>query len=248
MGEKQLIPGLQATREAIQSGTIKISEIWIKEGRKDSRIEEIQQLAKIGSIPVSFKKSIQLDHLLPDVAHQGIIAFAQSFNYVDLNQIIRTSLNALNQALIVVADHITDEGNLGALIRAAAFFKAHGLVLPKNRSARVTERVLKRSAGSSVHLPVTRVVNLGRTLDVLSKKGFWIIGATGESPESIYRFDWKRDLVLVLGSEDKGLSRAVRDRCHQLVSIPAAGHVDSLNISIASGVILSEITRQRGLG
>jgi 23S rRNA (guanosine2251-2'-O)-methyltransferase len=248
MGEKQLIPGLQAIREAILSGTIKISEIWIKEGRKDSRIKEIQQLAKVGSIPVSFKKSIQLDHILPDIVHQGIIAFAQSFNYVDLNQIIRTSLNAPNQALIVVADHITDEGNLGALIRAAAFFKAHGLVLPKNRSAKVTDRVLKRSAGSSVYLSVARIVNLGRTLDVLSKKGFWIIGAAGESAESIYRFDWKRNLVLVLGSEDKGLSRAVKDRCHQLVSIPATGHVDSLNVSIASGVILSEITRQRAYG
>jgi 23S rRNA (guanosine2251-2'-O)-methyltransferase len=88
-------------------------------------------------------------------------------------------------------------------------------------------------------------VNLGRALDVLSKQGFWIIGAAGESPESIYRFDWKRDLVLVLGSEDKGLSRAVKDRCHQLVGIPAIGYVDSLNVSIASGVILSEITRQR---
>jgi 23S rRNA (guanosine2251-2'-O)-methyltransferase len=248
MGEKQLIPGLQATREAIKSGAIKISEIWIKEDRKDRRIEEIQQLAKDGSIPVLFKKSLQLDHILPDVAHQGIIAFAQSFNYVELNQMIRTSLNASNQALIVVADHITDEGNLGALIRVAAFFKAHGLVLPKNRSARVTDRVLKRSAGSSVYLPVTRVVNLGRALDVLSKQGFWIIGAAGESPESIYRFDWKRDLVLVLGSEDKGLSRAVKDRCHQLVGIPAIGYVDSLNVSIASGVILSEITRQRAYG
>ena len=91
-------------------------------------------------------------------------------------------------------------------------------------------------------------MNLGRALDVLNKKGFWIIGATGESPESIYQFDWKRDLVLVLGSEDKGLSHAVKDRCHQLVSIPATGHVDSLNVSIASGVILSEINRQRRLG
>jgi 23S rRNA (guanosine2251-2'-O)-methyltransferase len=245
MGEKQLIPGLQATREAIQSGTIKLSEIWIKEGRKDRRIEEIQQLAKVGNIPVAFKKSVQLDHILPDVAHQGVIAFAQDFNYVDLNQIIRTALNSSGQALIVVADHITDEGNLGAMIRAAAFFKAHGLVLPKNRSARITGRVLKRSAGSSVYLSITRVVNLGRTLDVLSKKGCWIIGAAGESSESIYRFDWKRDLVLVLGSEEKGLSRAVKDRCDQLVSIPATGHVDSLNVSIASGVILSEITRQR---
>ena len=247
MGEIQLIPGLHATREAMRSGTIKISEIWIKAGRKEGRIEEIQRLAKTGSIPVLFKKGKQMDLLLPGVAHQGIIAFAQSFNYVDLDHIIHASLKDSSHALIVVADHITDEGNLGALIRAAAFFKAHGLVLPKDRSARVTESVLKRSAGSSVYLPVTRVVNLGRALDILDKKGFWIIGAAGEGPESIYGFDWKRDLVLILGSEGKGLSRSVRDRCHQLVSIPAAGHVESLNISMAGGVILSEIVRQRGL-
>ena len=94
---------------------------------------------------------------------------------------------------------------------------------------------------------VTRVVNLVRALDILDKKGFWIIGTSGDGPESIYRFDWNRDLVLVLGSEGKGLSRSVRDRCHQLVSIPALGNVDALNISIAGGVILSEIVRQRGL-
>ena len=186
-----------------------------------------------------------MDHLLPGVAHQGIIAFAQSFNYVDLNQIIRTSLNVSGQALIVAADHITDEGNLGALIRTAAFFKAHGLVLPRNRSAKVTGRVLKRSAGSSVHLPVTRVVNLGRALDVFNKKGFWIIGAAGEGSESIYRFDWNRDLILVLGSEDRGLSRSVRSRCHQIVSIPSYGDLGSLNISVAGGIILAEIIRQR---
>jgi 23S rRNA (guanosine2251-2'-O)-methyltransferase len=247
MDEKQLIPGLHATREALQAGTIKISEIWIKEDRKDDRIEEIQRFARIRGIPVRFKKGIQLDQLLPDVSHQGIIAFAQSFHYVDLDQIILSSLSDSGHALIVAADHITDEGNLGSLIRTAAFFKAHGLVLPKDRSARITERVLKRSAGSSVHLPVTRVVNLGRALDILDKKGFWIIGASGEGPESIYRFDWNRDLVLVLGSEGRGLSRAVRDRCHQLVSIPALGPVSALNISIAGGVILSEIARQRGL-
>ena len=247
MDEKQLIPGLHATREAMQNGTIKISEIWIKTGRKNGRLEEIRRLAKAGGIPVLFKKGKQLDLLVHGVAHQGIIAFAKSFNYVDLDHIIHASLKDPNNALIIVADHITDEGNLGALIRVAAFFKAHGLVLPKDRSARVTESVLKRSAGSSVYLPVTRVVNLGRALDILYKKGFWIIGAAGEGPESIYGFDWKRDLVLILGSEGRGLSRSVRDRCHQLVSIPAGGPVDSLNISIAGGVILSEIARQRGL-
>jgi 23S rRNA (guanosine2251-2'-O)-methyltransferase len=247
MDEKQLIPGLHATREALRSGTIKISEIWIKEGRKDDRIEEIQRFAKIGGIPVLFKKGIQLDRLLPDVSHQGIIAFAQSFQYADLDQIIKTSLSDSGHALIVVADHITDEGNLGSLVRTAAFFKAHGLVLPKDRSARISDRVLKRSAGSSVYLPVTRVVNLARALDILDRKGFWIIGASGDGPESIYRFDWNRDLVLILGSEGKGLSRSVRDRCHQLVSIPARGSVDALNISIAGGIILAEIARQRGL-
>ena len=246
MDDKQLIPGFHATREALQSGTVKIDQIWIKEGRRDDRIGEIQRLAKIRGISVLFKKGIQLNQRLPDVSHQGVIAFAQSFHYVDMDQIIQTSLSDSGYALIVAADHITDEGNLGSLIRTAAFFKAHGLVLPKDRSARITERVQKRSAGSSVHLPVTRVVNLGRALDILDKKGFWIIGAAGEGPESIYRFDWNRDLVLVLGSEGKGLSRSVRERCHQLVGIPAPGPVDALNISIASGVILSEIVRQRG--
>ena len=240
-----MIPGLQATREALRSGTIEISEIWVKAGRRNGRIEEIQRLAKTGGIPLLFKKGKQLDLLLPDVVHQGIIAFAQRFDYVDLDHIIRASSRDSGYALIMAADHITDEGNLGALIRAAAFFRTHGLILPRDRSAKVTENVLKRSAGSSIYVPVTRVVNLCRTLDILNKKGFWIIGAAGEGPESIYEFDWKRDLVLVLGSEGKGLSRSVRERCHQLVSIPAVGPVDSLNISMAGGVILSEIRRQR---
>ena len=117
MDDKQLIPGFQATREALQSGTIKISQIWLKEGRKDDRIEEIQRFAKIRGIPVLYKKGIQLDQLLPDVSHQGVIAFAQSFHYVDLDRIIQTSLMDSGHALIVAADHITDEGNLGSLIR-----------------------------------------------------------------------------------------------------------------------------------
>lgn len=245
MVEKQMIPGLHAARTALQSGKIKISEIWVKEGRKDNRIEEIKHLAEVKAIPITFKQGFQMDHLLPGVAHQGIVAFAQSFNYVDLDQIIRASLNASGRALIIVADHITDEGNLGALIRTAVFFNAHGLVLPKNRSAKVTEKVLKRSVGASVYLPTTRVVNLGRVLDDFKKKGFWIIGAAGEGSESIYHFDWKRDVVLVLGSEDKGLSQAVRNRCDQLVCIPTSDRVESLNVSIAGGVILSEIARQR---
>lgn len=186
-----------------------------------------------------------MDHHLPGIAHQGIVALAEEFTYIDFNTLIDLSLDASEQSLLLAADHITDEGNLGALIRTAAFFGCHGLILPKDRSAKVTQKVRKRSAGSYVHLPVSRVVNLGRALDALDRKGFWIIGAAGEAVETIYRFDWNRPLVLVVGSEERGLSRSVRSRCHELVSIPSYGQVASLNVSVACGIILSEIFRQR---
>lgn len=176
------------------------------------------------------------------------MALSEKFTYFDIEDLIQASLKGPGYALIVAADHITDEGNLGSLIRTAAFFGANGLVLPKDRSAKVTVTVSKRSAGAFIHLPVAQVVNLGRTLHLLDKEGFWIIGASEEGPESIYSFDWRRHLILVLGSEDRGLSRTVRDRCHQIVSIPRFGPVESLNVSVASGVILYEIARQRFSG
>ena len=145
----------------------------------------------------------------------------------------------------MAADHITDEGNLGALMRTAAFFGAHGLVLPKDRSAGLSVRVRKISSGGYAHLPVARVVNLARTLEILKKQGLWIIGAAEEAHETIYGFDWKRDLVIVVGSEDRGLSRSVRARCDHLVSVPSRGSVNSLNVSVAAGIIFSEIFRQR---
>ena len=226
---------------------MRIDELWIAEGKRSDRAKEILRLAGQRGIPVKFKKGTVIDALMTDITHQGLVAMAREFSYADFSRIVDISLQDPGHALIIAADHITDEGNLGALIRTAAFFGAHGLILPKNRSARVTERVRKRSSGGYVHLPVARVVNLGRALDTLNLKGFWIIGAAVEGPESIYGFDWKRDLVLVLGSEDRGLSRTVRTRCHQLVSIPAYGDLGSLNISVAGGIILSEIVRQRGV-
>ena len=170
---------------------------------------------------------------------------AKAFAYDDFHEIIRRSLQENPPGLLLAADHITDEGNLGALIRTAAFFETHGLIIPKDRSAQITPAVLKRASGAHLRLPTARVTNLGRALDDLTKKGFWIIGTAGEAESSIYDFDWKRPLVLVLGSEQKGLSPSTRKRCHQLVRIPSPGNVESLNVSVAGGVILSEICRQR---
>jgi len=233
-------------RDTLAQGRVGIREIWIAKGKKPGRLRDILRVAKEHDIPISFKETSELSRLVPDVAHQGIVAVAEEFGYSDLNQVIEASLQERGHAILIVADHITDEGNLGALIRTAAFFGVHGLIIPGDRSARVSARVFKRSSGGYLHLPIAKVVNIGRTLDLLKKKGFWIIGASGEASTSIYRFDWGRDLALVLGNEKSGLSIPARKRCHEIVSIPSLGPVESLNVSVSGGIILSEIVRQRG--
>ncbi|MBW1829770.1 MAG: 23S rRNA (guanosine(2251)-2'-O)-methyltransferase RlmB [Deltaproteobacteria bacterium] len=164
-------------------------------------------------------------------------------SYCELSRL--TDTRPRSQALLIALDHITDEGNMGAIIRTALFFGANGLIIPKDRSAGITANVVKRSSGAWMHLPIARVVNLGRALDTLNKNGYWIIGTSGEGRESIYNFDWNRDVVLVLGNEQKGLSQSVGKRCHEIVGIPVSGPAESLNVAVACGVILSEVTRQR---
>ena len=242
----QLIPGFHGVRESLIHGQTGIQELWIAKGKKSARTAELLRMAEELDIPVLFKPAAELSRILPDTAHQGIVALTRKFKYSDLDKVINASSKNKDQALLIAADHITDEGNLGALIRTGAFFGANGLVIPKDRSAGVTTNVLKRSSGGHAYLPIARVVNMGRALDILKKKDFWIIGASGEGPEPVCRFDWNRDIVLILGNEQKGLSRSVIQRCDQIVSIPSAGNVDSLNVVVAAGVIMSEINRQRG--
>lgn len=226
------------------SGRIEV--LWVASGKASSRVKEILELAGKKGVAVQFRGGTDLDNMVPGVAHQGFVARTAGFRYTELSDILDRASGRPGSGLIVAADHITDEGNLGALIRTAAFFGVQGLLLPRDRSARITGRVLKGATGTSLHLPVARVVNLVRTLDQLKESGFWIIGAAGEAAESIYRFDWIRDTVLVMGREDRGLSAGVRGCCHELVSIPGSGGAESLNVSVAAGIILSEIFRQSG--
>ncbi|MBW1920831.1 MAG: 23S rRNA (guanosine(2251)-2'-O)-methyltransferase RlmB [Deltaproteobacteria bacterium] len=240
-----LIPGFHAVKESVLEGRAQIEEIWIREGKRGARVHELLEISKQKNIPVFFKTGAEMDRRLKGVAHQGISAVAKENIFSDLKELVYRCENSFEKALIVAADHITDEGNLGALIRTAAFFGVHGLILPRDRSAKITQRVLKTCSGAHAHLCIVEVVNLGRTLDFLSEKDYWIIGAAGESPTSVYEFDWDRDLVLILGREDKGISRSTRSRCQQLVGIQGSGKISSLNVAIAGAVFLSEIVRQR---
>ncbi len=239
------IPGFHSVKEGLLLGPRGISAVWVKEGKRGGRAEEIIHLARERGIPVFFKGAEEFDNIAPGINHQGVLAFGRDFAYSGLEDVLEDAGTEPGKGLLVAADHITDEGNLGALIRTCAFFGAHGLILPKDRSAGVSGKVIKRCAGTHHHLPIARVVNLPRALDFLSGKGFWIIGAAGESPRPVYEFDWVRDVVLAVGSESTGLSRLVREKCHDLVSVPGAGAVESLNLSVATGIILSEIRRQR---
>lgn len=242
----RFIPGFHAVRETLGQEKSPLQEIWIAEGKQSARTEEVLRLATAGNIPICFKQKSYLSELFDDISHQGIVGIMKAFAFSDFQQVLRRSLQKGPSALLLAADHITDPGNLGALIRTAAFFDAHGLILPKDRSAGITAATLKRASGTHLQLPVVQVTNLGRSLDELAKNSFWIIGAAGEASMSIYDFDWKRPVVLVLGSEQKGISPSIRKRCHQLVGIPSPGGVESLNISVAGGAILSEICRKRG--
>jgi len=234
-------------REILIGGAASIEEVWLAEGKDTSRTREIVKIAEEAGIPVRVRRSADLHRVLPHTAHQGIVAVSKSFSYTDVNQLADGSLEGQVPALLIVADHITDEGNLGAIIRAGAFFGAHGLILPKDRSARVTPNVVKRSSGAYRSLRIARVVNIGRTLDLLLQKNFWIIGTSGRGSDSIYDVAWDRDTVLILGSEQKGISPSALKRCHQVVRIPSAGKVESLNVGVACGVILSEIFRSRAV-
>jgi len=243
--EGLLIPGFHTVREALDIRPAALLEVWVSEDKRSQRLRSIREIAAEKGIPVREIPREEFDRRLPGVAHQGVAARAREMPAVGLETVAQKADGGLRCRLVIAADHITDEGNLGAMIRTAAFFGADALLLPRDRSAGITGRVVKSSAGASLFLPTVQVVNLSRALDFLIQEGFWVIGAAGEAEASVYDFDWNRDTVLVMGREERGISPNVRARCHQLVAVPGCGRVESLNVSVAAGVILSEIQRQR---
>ncbi len=242
-----LIPGFHATVQCIPAGKEMVKEVWIARGRKGKRAALVQELAQVHRIPVAYKTRAELERALPGISHQGFAVVAADFRYCDLQDLAPRARERHEEPVILVADHITDEGNLASIIRTSAFFGVKGIVIPKDRSATVSPLVLKRAVGCHLYLSISRVVNLPRALDFLDANGYWIIGAAGEAPKSIYEYDWAGPIALVVGNEEKGLGQEVRRRCHDLVRIPPCGKVESLNVGVATGVILAAIAKAKGL-
>jgi 23S rRNA (guanosine2251-2'-O)-methyltransferase len=235
--------GIHAVREAIEAGSA-FDRIVIAKGRQDSRIEEIVQLARGRGIVVRFEDRGQLDRLANTRDHQGVVAIAAVRAAVTLEDILERANHAKGQiGLIVLLDGVEDPHNLGAIIRTALAAGAHGVVIPERRAAGLTEAVARASAGA--HLPVAKVTNLARTMEELKEAGYWLVGLDEEGEKSYTEVDYTSPTGIIMGGEGSGLHELTRKRCDFVVSLPTTGPVKSLNVSVATGVVLFEALRQR---
>lgn len=241
----ELIYGIHAVRESLLGRQRKPQELFLLKG-PGGRLEEVAQAAATAGIPVRMRERPELDRLAGTPHHQGAVLRVEPFAYQDIDDLLAHWRNSGRRAFFLLLDGITDPHNLGAILRSAEAAGCHGVVVPKDRSCPVTAVVDKASAGALAHLPLAQVTNLARTLEELKRAGIWVYGLAGESDSvPLYGVDFRGDVALVVGSEGEGLRPNVRRHCDGLIALPMAGAVSSLNASVAAGVALFEVVRQR---
>ena len=239
-----VIEGRNAVIEALRVGTA-IDKIYIAKGETDKTLGHIASRAREKGIVVVEADRRKLDGMSRTHAHQGVIALAAMREYVSVQSLLDAAAEKGEAPLLVVCDEISDPHNLGAILRTAECAGAHGVIIPKRRSAGLTAIVGKTSAGAVSYMPVARVSNLPATLEELKKKGVWVYGTAAEGTTSLYDADLKGPAAIVIGSEGSGMGRLVREKCDFLVSIPMKGHISSLNASAAAAILLYEAVRRR---
>ncbi len=239
-----MIEGRNAVTEALRSGTA-IDKIYLAKGETDRTLSRIASEARKAGVVVVEADRRKLDAMSLTHSHQGIIAIAAVRAYATVEDILSIASARGEKPLLVVCDEISDPHNLGAIIRTAECAGAHGVIIPKRRSAGLTAVVAKSSAGAVSYLPVARVPNIPSLLKDLKKQGIWVFGAAAEGTVPLYGADFKNAAAIVIGSEGDGMTRLVRESCDFLVSIPMKGQISSLNASAAAAILLYEAVRQR---
>lgn len=239
-----IIEGRNAVIEALRSGE-QIDKIYLQKGETDKTLGHIASKARSAGIVVVEADRRKLDGMSRTHSHQGVIALAAVREYVPVEKLLSAAAARGEPPLLVVCDEISDPHNLGAIIRTAECAGAHGVIIPKRRSAGLTAVVGKTSAGAVAHVPVARVSNLPSTLKDLQKQGVWIFGTAADGTTPLYDADLKGPAAIVIGSEGFGMSRLVAETCDFLVSIPMRGKLNSLNASASAAILLYEAVRQR---
>jgi 23S rRNA (guanosine2251-2'-O)-methyltransferase len=235
--------GINPVSEALKARGRAFQWVGVAKERHDLRLQRIVEDCRRQGIAVRFVSRVELDRLAGNNGHQGIVAVTSSKGYSDLEDVLAAKRG--RYALVVVLDGVEDPHNLGAILRTANAAGADGVVIPERRAAGVTATVTKASAGASEHLPVARVTNISRTVEELKSQNIWTIALDERGSQSYESVDYNVDCALVLGAEGKGVHDLVRKKCDFVVSIPMLGQVPSLNVSVAAGVVLYEIVRQR---
>lgn len=241
--EEFTIEGRNAVLEAFRGGKT-IDKLFILDGCHDGPVNSILREAKKRDTVVSYVSKERLDNMSKTGKHQGVIAFAAAYEYASVEQILDAAREKNEPPFIFILDNIEDPHNLGAIIRTANLAGAHGVIIPKRRAAGLTATVARTSAGALNYTPVAKVTNISSAIEELKREGLWFVCAD-MGGEVMYNLDLKGPIGLVIGNEGEGVSRLVREKCDFTASIPMKGNIDSLNASVAAGVLAYEIVRQR---
>lgn len=244
MAQHEFIYGIHALESVIEREPERLIEVFVLKGKDEKSVHNIVTLARRFGASIQFCQRKTLDDMVDSVQHQGIVAKVKPgkvYNENDLAQIVE----AHDQPFLLILDGVTDPHNLGACLRTADGAGVHAVIVPKDNSASLTPVVRKVACGAAEAIPLIQVTNLARTLRDLQALGVWIVGTAGEAEKNIYECKLNGPMALVMGAEDKGMRRLTREHCDELIKLPMAGSVSSLNVSVATGVCLYEIVRQR---
>jgi 23S rRNA (guanosine2251-2'-O)-methyltransferase len=240
-----LIEGRHPVLEALKSGR-EIDKIFIQKGANEGSIRQIIAIAREKNLLIKEVDKVKLDNLSLTHNHQGVIASAALYKYYEIEEILNIAKEKGEEPFIIILDEITDNHNLGSIIRSAEAAGVHGIVIPKRRSVALTPIVAKTSAGAIEYMPVSKVTNISQTLQFLKKQGLWIVGADMRG-QTYYEKDLTGPIALVIGSEGEGIGRLIKENCDFLVKIPMIGKIASLNAGVSAGIITYDIFRQRQL-
>jgi len=234
--------------EVLRAGERVPTEIVLAEGARDERLRELIELARTRNITVKRAPRTTIDRAVGNANHQGVMARVAAVRYANADDLlakIAARVGSENEPLMVVLDGVEDPRNLGAILRTSECAGVDGVFVPERRAAGLTDVVAKAAAGAMEHVPVSRATNLSRLIEKLKERNVWVVGAAADAQMNYTEWDWTRPSAVVLGGEGAGLHRLVRENCDVLVRIPVRGKIESLNVSVAAGIILYEALRQR---
>ncbi len=240
------LAGVNSIMEAIQ-GRRKVHKIFIQEGKGGKKIEELIQIAKKKGIYFQYVDKQRLDQMYTQANHQGVIAQVEDFEFASLEEILESAALKGEEPFLLILDGIEDPQNLGSIIRTAECAGVHGIILPRHNAAEITAAVARASAGAVEHMLICQETNLVNTMKKLKEKGIWITGAEMDGEAEYYHSNIPSPTALVIGGEGKGMRRLVKETCDLTVRIPMKGQVNSLNASVAAGLVIFEVLRQRAM-